>query len=196
MFTLRLLKPIVSVLVPRVREKKSLKSAAPLISNVSTLKVFERRNLSVAKNVRPKSPSQLGRSVLPVEIVLAQVENVRSGARRARRKSGYSRIPVSTAKTLEKRIVLLGFAVDDSARDVEFLSDERLQTETSVVNAATRRFVAIEAGKTRRGWIEVDPRRNSKIDKTIVTKAAESLQKRKIDRTNLTIGANAEIVRA
>src|SRR5262245_24188011 len=66
--TSRLLNPTVSVLVPRVREKKSLKSAAPLISNLSTLKVFESRNLSVAKSVRPRSPSQLGRSVLPARL--------------------------------------------------------------------------------------------------------------------------------
>src|SRR5689334_4840904 len=66
--TLLLLKPIVSVRAPRVSEKKSAKSAAPFISNVSTRKVFESRNLSVARNVSPKSPSQFGRSVLPVRV--------------------------------------------------------------------------------------------------------------------------------
>src|SRR5215213_11591829 len=66
--TSRLLKAIESVLVPRVKEKKSLKSAEPVISNVSTRNVFEIRNLSVAMNVRPRSPSQLGRSVLPVKL--------------------------------------------------------------------------------------------------------------------------------
>ena len=56
------------VRVPRVTEKKSLKSAVPLISNVSTLVVFEIRSLSVTRKVRPKSPSQFGRSVLPVRL--------------------------------------------------------------------------------------------------------------------------------
>src|SRR5215213_1822185 len=66
--TSRSLKPIVSVLAPRVSEKKSLNSAAPVISNVSTLNVFESRNLSVAIHVRPTSPSQLGRFVSPVRL--------------------------------------------------------------------------------------------------------------------------------
>src|SRR6476661_1716103 len=66
--TLALLKAIVSVLVPRVSEKKSLNSAEPLMSKVSTLNVFEIRNLSVARYVIPRSPSQLGLSVSPVRL--------------------------------------------------------------------------------------------------------------------------------
>src|ERR1051325_12066644 len=67
-FTSRLLKPIVSVLVPRVSEKKSANSAAPFISKVSTLNVFESRNLLVASQVSPTSPNQFGRSLSPFRV--------------------------------------------------------------------------------------------------------------------------------
>jgi len=56
----RLLKAIVSVLVPpvigRVSEKKSLKSPRPLISKSSMRNVFEIRSFSVASQVKPMSP--------------------------------------------------------------------------------------------------------------------------------------------
>src|SRR5437879_2569955 len=66
---LRLLKPIVSVLVPpvilRVIERKSLKVASPSIVKSSTRQVLENLNLSVAKKVTPMSPTVLGRLTLP-----------------------------------------------------------------------------------------------------------------------------------
>src|ERR1043166_818189 len=68
--TSRLLNPIVSVMAPRVSEKKSANSAAPFISKVSTLNVFESRNLSVANHVSPTSPSQFGRSLSPFRLYL------------------------------------------------------------------------------------------------------------------------------
>ena len=77
-----------------------------------------------------------------------------------------------------------------------FFSDQRLQTQTSVINAAARWFVAIEAGQTGGGRIEVYSRCNSKIDNGVVTKAPKPLQERKIDRSEPAIGSDAEIVGA
>src|SRR5688500_3102084 len=60
--------------------------------------------------------------------------------------------------------ILLGFAVNGTACDVELLRDQRLQTQTGVIATAARRFVTVEAGQTGGGRIEVYPRCNSKID--------------------------------
>ena len=146
--------------------------------------------------MRPRSPSQLRSFRVAGQIVLAQVQNVWRRAGRAGRESCYSRIPVSSSEALEKRIVLLGLAVDDATGDVEFFGDERLQTESSVVNAAARRFIAIETGQTRCGRVQVDSRSNSEIDHAVVAKAPESLQERKIQRAEFAVGADAEIVSA
>ena len=50
----------------RVIEKKSAKTAVPVMSQSSTRNVFDNLKLSVAKNVAPKSNRMLGRSVEPV----------------------------------------------------------------------------------------------------------------------------------
>src|SRR2546423_1320039 len=62
------------------------------------------------------------------------------------------------------------------------------------VNAAARRFVAIEARKASRRRIRVN--KSCGVNKCIVAEPAETLQESPIDWPNFPISANTEVVRS
>ena len=84
--------------------------------------------------------------------------------------------------------------MNDAAGDVQLFGDQCMNAGARVVNAAARRFVAIEARKASCRRIRVNKSRV--IDEAVVAEPTETLQESPIDWPNSPICADTKIIRS